>query len=62
MLPCVADVLQHVQVVAVRCIRSWLEVDLLHEVIVPVGLPLGGPHGGDIVMLPTGGDIVMLVM
>jgi hypothetical protein len=30
----VADFLQHVQVVAIRCICSWLEGDLLHKVVV----------------------------
>ena len=41
----VADVLQHVQVVAIRCICPWLEGDLLQEVVVLAGLPLVGPHG-----------------
>ena len=39
----VADVLQHVQVVAIRCICPWL--DLLHEVVVHAALTLVGPHG-----------------
>ena len=55
-----ANVLQHVEVVAIRRICSWSEGDLPDKVIELVGLPLGGPHGDPGAHRLTGGVIAII--